>query len=555
MPFSRSICVLTLVSALAGQAEEFRLETYVPPDYHSRFFSVTPSLNWTMRDDHREEFGREDTQNNRAESDALNLNHGSAYFSQARRWDLSTGFALYGNWNPSSDRRTDTSGIYGTFADAYKTDQQSATFQAFTRLTLRQYIAGRWFLEPYAQVDGNITPWGRQSSENWHLGGYVNPTSIPTLTDSLQFGSSRSGSRNPQGYVDVEGRATAGYGRIQQVTGAAAVLFLLDRLSENLGHPVTLDNEGMRALMAFVEARRKQRPFLDRRGADVYDIESICEFLRGRLGLEALSSRAVLEMADEWNSYLPGAREQGWEAKLTPFAKYKWNDNRSHTVSRSASIVLPKGVYDGDSLLRALDVGAVSQYSGTRMFWGESWLGAEAKAEWKRPWRRFFQYNLAGWTKALRIEKETGREFSGATTYAPGQKDQYLKFAYPRFEQGLSAQAGWYPSSRTSLLATLSGSLWQDGDYLGSKASLFDAFGRVPHQDATGDAESLALNGTYRINPRAEAKIEFVLSWYQGESEDLVMEGNWPMASLAKGRNEYSNTDARLYLSVNYYLF
>lgn len=535
-----------LVGGLAGAVEPLKLEDYVPADFHRRYLSAEPRLSWNENESETEMGLFRRKTSNDWRFGALHLKHGSERFSQDFRWriDCGSGLDFNGYGNGEEDRRKEIT------SSSYSQSREDANFRysAFTRLYAQEYLRGRFFVAPGFAADWHHSPEGGGEYSSWWLAPYS------IAGDSSRFIRYHTGTDLDEIRLSGNARLEAGFGRIQDVRFAETGLFILDRLAETTGQPLALDAAGMRELEAAVEARRKQRPFLDFRRAAIYDLETVAAFLQERRGGEALPARTVLEMADEWHYGGMHSRKSGWEAKAYPFAEWRWNEveETSHNWEWTANV---PGLARPDSLLRAADAAAPApRRTRYKRFDAEKTLGAGARADWHRPWRRYWQFNAMAFGRAARVEKEMGeKRISDSAGTATAGYRPYIEFVYPAFEAGASLEAAWYPDSRSSLSATAGLGWSRTLDYLGSKASLSAHLGETPVRKTVSARPSLLLSGEYWVSPRmiATCKAEYAYHWNDGQGAiEYLPEYGRPLDA-----GWTSGSSLRLDASLRYYLF
>lgn len=502
MPRIPTVSILSsLLAAALASASDFPLEDYVPADYHQHYLSVIPDLNWNVyssTDDYPVEW-RERTFD--SYTTRLRLNQGSEKFAQEAAWKVSNGLSLdmSGQGNDNGTRRP----LGLPWIESYHTDQDqgSVRYDAFSRISGNRYLFGAWFIAPSSELDLTHIPLSGGKDKGWTLG------TTRGLGDSTQFRLTRGESEGNVLNLGVDARLAAGYGRVQDVTFAETGLFLLDRISEAMGRKITLDKSGMHDLQAFMEARRKLRPFYDYRKAAIHDLESMVEFIRKHAGTEALPARAILEMSDEWYHSGRHRRSSGWEVRAFPFLKWSWRESSSSHLQREYSRTLPLGApVNADSLVRLVSGQPPTGFrrQDFRQFDGETSFGAGARASYRRPWRRFYQFELSGHSRFTRVGTENGEEQKTDTLENAESPftGRYLKIEYPYLEAGWLASAAFFPNSRTSVSADLQGEWWRKMDYLGSKARLTETFGRSPNQKAVSYWQSLGLEADYFLSHR-----------------------------------------------------
>lgn len=547
MAKARIAFMIALTGGLSAAVEPLKLEDYVPADYHRQFLSVSPGFAFNGYDTEREEDSSWQEIGNTLPSARLQLNHGAHRFTQYRRWKIECGsiISAEGDEYRSEDSRNPPA------VTAYSDHRDNSVFRysAYTRLGAQQYLGGRFFLAPSGSLDWDHTPSADGKTIAWSI--------YPSLngSDSNQFSRHRSETEYDRFRVSGNAKVEAGFGRIQDVGFAELGLYMLDRIAETTGKPLALDAQGMHDLEAAVEARRKQRPFLDYRAASVYDLETVALFLEERRGGEALPARAILAMADEWHHHSHD-RTSGWEVKAYPFMEWAWDQNDRTEDAWNSSKVLPaSSAADPDSLARIADAGFTApKRTLTRQFESRVGAGAGVRADWKRPWRRFWQFNAAAYGKLYRDHREFGDK--GRTDSAGASRNVYVRFldiTYPAYDCGASLEAKWYPSSRTSLAAGTGVGIQGTMDYLDSKADQTPLPGPVPERKTLDVSPSISASGNYWVNPRLTASFYAAYGWYWNERQGAVE--NLMLGGAPINRTSASGSDLRLTAGLRYYLF
>lgn len=501
--------------AFAAGDSSFRLEDHIPADFHRRYLSLEPRIDWN-RDRNEDGFGMSQgiSAMDRMQAN-LRLTYGSERFTQAFSWKLSHGAGLgwNGDDNTSRNRSLNSFGPYWTGSVQ---EESRFDYTVFSRISAQWYATDRIFLSPSWEGDIYHNPSRSSQGRVWQL-----YNSDPD--DSLEFTGSRNSNRASNFNTDFNARLALGYGRIQNVRFAETALFLLDRLSGTLGRAVAFDARTMRDLEARLEARRKQRPFYDRRMAAIYDMESVLEFLKETRPDDSISHRAVLEMADEWN--YPGwhERRSGWEVRAFPFAGYKWNETHSRNRRTSYSISAPPGWPADEAALEraAMAAAGPDTVRKERGYHGTATLGAGLSAAYQRPWRRFYQFEASAFSRLSRVEEEHGSRPSAEYATGIDRSVQYLNYAYPMLEMGYIASVSWYPSSRTSVTGYLNGYLKRKWDYLEGRCGLaeFDSAGFSLFH--FGYSQSVGVRADYFLGPRLvlRAGLEERSNWYRTRDE------------------------------------
>lgn len=549
MASSRIASTLVLAAGIAGAVEPLKLENYVSADFHRAWLSVEPQLTWSAggNERHRKEDSRVSDQY--GPFGTLRLRHGSERFTQSMRWNLDCGSELAAS-RSGNERESRAQPGTGGYSHEEKNDQSEFRYSAFTRGSVRRYFGGGLFLEPTAELDWSHTPASDNANDSWYL---YRPSSS---ADSLLFHRSRSRTESDRQRISGKARLQAGYGRIQDVGFAETGLFLLDRLAATTGKPLALDAQGMRELEAAVEARRKQRPFLDARAAAIYDMETIAAFLQDRRGGEALPVRTVLEMADEWGYARRHDRKSGWEVKGYPFVESYWRDDEEHSSYWRGDVMVPApGSADPDSLARALEAaGGASRHDRIRFFETHLKSGAALRADWNRPFLRYWQFNAMAFGRVSRVDRENGDHRVSDSAGVPGaESHRYLEIAYPTFESGALLEAAWYPNTRTALSAALDMTWNRSFDYLGSKSGLAEYLGRMPDRETENLRTTVRFGGEYWLSHRLTATGLIQVAWNYDEYRDAVEY----LPAAGEPLENGSDTGSSLWMNagLRYYLF
>lgn len=545
-------CLLLAAAHLA--AADFPLEDYVPADFHRRYLSVSPGLNWSRYDRESDVYQPGVESVNEDRSGGIGLNYGSVRNSRKLRWDVSTGGRLGLRGGDGAEKRTDP-GLAGSGSRFDQTgDNLDANLGGFSRMSGKWHARERISIQASGAADFHWLPTGERNGSGWNL------IPLDGRGDSALFNSFD----NEYGNSEITFRTTAslgaGYGRLEEVTFAETGMHLLDRVEEVTGRRVRLGKGGMRDLEAFVEARRKRRSFFDARRAAHYDVESVCLFLRDR-GLDSLPPRAVLEMADEWRHAGRVRRFTGWELRMVPFLHATWEDHRREENREDFQRrVALDSVGDPAALTPAAPVpGATRTFAAeTRSWRSQTQYGAGLEAAWRRPWRRFWQFDMDAWARYGLESQESGfhaRRDTGGTD--DQRSDRYASFSYPRMESGASASATWLPTSRTLVGAMLDGRVNRKLDYLdpGDAAWLFGASGAEVEQDVLDWTLSLGLHARYHLDDRLAFWGNLNAGVERRDSRDEGEAGMGEFPVTLPRRLESSRMNASLMGGLTWYLF
>ena len=552
-PVSVSILAfaLNLVSpphAFAAEDGMFRLEDHVPADFHRRYLSLEPALDWNQD---RNEDG---SQQVKRVSDAggrhakLRMTYGSERFSQALSWKLSNGLGL--GWNgddyASRFRSLDSLSPYGTGSVQ---DVSGFDYTAFSRLSAQWYATDGIFLSPSGSADFHQAPRKDSEARRWQI-------SDSFLDDSLDFLGDRGSTRTGHLRFDFRASLALGYGRIQDVRIAETALFLLDKLSGTLGRTIAFDAGTMRELEARLETRRKLRPFYDARMSAIYDMESVLQFLHEKRPDDSISHRAVLEMADEWNYGGRHERRSGWEIRAFPLVGYTWEDSESRYRRTSYSIRAPKDPIPDEAALEsaALASSGPDTVERERAYFGSTSLGAGLSAAYHRPWRRFYQFDVSAYSHLSRVENEHGANPRGNYPTDFDWSRNYIGYAYPRLDLGYAASVSWYPSTRTTVTGYLQGYWRRKWDYLDGNSGLPMLDSADFHQVYIGYGQTLGVAADYFLGPRLVFRAGLGERSDWSRSRDEILGAPWNFSTPGElQRSWYTRRFA--HAGLTYYLF
>lgn len=296
------------------------------------------------------------------------------------------------------------------------------------------------------------------------------------------------------------------------------------------------------------ESRRKQRPFFDRRRAAIYDMVSVQRFLE-KTGGQPVPAEALLSMADEWANQSPLPRERGWEVKLQPTLSYYWDYSREVNRRLSTGLILPAGETPS-RIVEALEKpDPDTLWTWNRSFAGSLEYGLGIRWEYRRPWRRHFQFSASSYLRRVESRRETGGGASGYGLYSPGYDNPgYYAYWHPRTEAGLSGWAAWIPDSRAYLRIAGSAA----GQRFGHIDPISDRlpFDARPKGEAQG---TLACELWYEVAPRlaAEGRIQANTQWSDDQAAQI---SPWNYGYSVPYR-ESRSTDVSARVRMTYYLF
>jgi hypothetical protein len=524
----------------SAAAQDFRLEDYEPADFHRHFLSLTPNLDLgvtTYRGS-----GSDADQFHRIWSGSpyLELAYGSRAWSPMRSWKIGAKTDVQASGNLANGRSGNGTPDQPYESEGSQSDRSaSAGFQVDARY--RRYIRGLWYLEPSVQGRLSLSPEIPSRSRGWSRGPNVG-------SDSARFYLDR---RRSQSFSHVESAGIGipfGWGRIVDVGFASTALFMLDRWGGSGSRAPVLDGKSMHDLEAYLESRRKQRPFFDRRRAAIYDMVSVQRFLE-KTGGQPVPAEALLAMADEWANPSPLPRERGWEVKLQPTLSYYWNYSRYSDRRLSTFLILPAD----ESPSRIVDA-LEKPDPDTLWYWNRSFTGLleyglGIRWEYRHPWRRHFQFSASSYLREVQSRREMGGSASGYGLYSPGYDNPgYYAYRHPRTEAGLSGWAAWIPDSRAYLRLT--------GSASGVRFGRFDPisdrlpFDSHPKGEVNG---TLACEGWYEVAPRlaADARVQVDTQW---NDDQMVQISSWNYGYSTPYR-ESRSTDVSARVRLTYYLF
>lgn len=547
----RKLSLALIPSLLSAATDDFRLESYVPADFRRHYLSVSPLLSW--EDYHNERFDPlvEEESANRRGSQNLSVRHGSELYARKLRGSMASGLDLSRSSSRSSHDSWSENGIY---ASRYESSDEGTSyyFRAYSNGSGQWHFRDRYFLAASAEPRIFIRPGYGGRSEHWNLQGYPGE-------DSLRYSFIGRESDADELEAGINVRAAAGYGRIEDVKFAETALFILDRIRAATGRDIRLSPQEVNALEAYLEGRRKLRPFFDARMASIYDLESVDAFLRGRTGAEALPARAILEMADVWNHSGRHRRESGWELRANPFFAWTWRDYTSRDDLHDYARWVPAdSALDGGSLRPGRGGTPISTHTRVRnrRFEEESKLGAALALAYRRPWRRHFQFDGNAVARGSRVMRELGEQESRDTVGAGGlHSTRRIETAYPYLEGNVEGSVAYFPDTRTQVRVGLRSDGWRKLDYLGSKSDLAARFGHEPSQDAWHLFHRASLEAEYFVSPRlsVSAQAEAWRGRFYGRDEltGYLTESAGP-SPLVRSGTTYG-LSART--SLTYYLF
>jgi hypothetical protein len=531
---------LSLPALLAAQ--DFRLEDYAPSPYHRHFLSLAPELSWGFsgtgqdRDSIRTEAG------SGFGGSSLGLAYGSRAWSPSREWNLAGNLGLSANGNGYRSRADYEAVFSAPGADGSRSSAVSGRSQADAFATYRTYLRGSWFAEPFGRGSVSYSPSDRSRNRSWQR-------NLIPVPDSALFEFRESRSR----HTAREGNASAGFaigfGRILDVGFASTGMFMLDRLADPGAPAARLDAQGMRDLEAYLESRRKLRPFLDRRRAAIFDMATVERFLAER-GFGPIPAQALLAMADEWANPSPIPRRSGWALRFYPYLRGSWRENRGWDERKEWSGIRPADE-DEDISIAAVTRGPETRLdrSRDRSFQGGQEYGMAADWEYQRPWRRRFQFGV----RAECLYSDAFSDYGTWSRDVPGIGPESVDSDYARqhtraLAGDASVSAAWIPQSRTSVQASLTAHTAWKGN-------------RAPHPDWFSDDGSeqdasvrVALAGGHEFAPRLA--LQGILSWDGSWNDGYRLEhGYYPVQGYRYRHETNLYGSWRSDLRLKYYLF
>jgi hypothetical protein len=522
-------------------AQGFRLEDYEPAPYHRHFLSLAPGISWEARGESR------DRDTTRTESmlgngsPSLWLAFGSRAWDPSREWNLGAGLQVGGTGYGTRGSFETEAGFIGPLSEETRYTYGDGRSLASGSASYRKSLGRSWFLEPAGKGSLIYAPNSRSRNRSWERHAQ------PIPSDSVSFTYRTYSSRRDNQSGEATLSFAVGLGRILDVGFASTGLFMLDRLAESGAPAAHLDAQGMRDLENHIESRRKQRPFLDRRRAAIYDMATVERFLAARGGAP-IPAEALLAMADEWANPSPIPRKRGWELKAYPFLRGSWREDRLRDGQSEWSALRP-AAEDEDRSIAAVTAGSQWRSSGSRSrsFQGEREYGMAVNWEYQRPWRRRFQFALGADGRYSDTRIELGTSSRNRQSYGQDPEvSAYLEQNYAALSGNLLASATWIPESRSWVKASWTAySQWKGNqpppDGLFEERSAWDASARAD------------LVCGYEISPRLAVRGS--LAWDGSRSDGFWREPDYTVYRYRFEHRVNTNSTWHADLSFNYYLF
>jgi hypothetical protein len=539
---TRPLAFLALCFPVLAAAQDFRLEDYEPAPFRRHYLSLTPGVSWQSNTNRQDGDTLRMESSTGSGSPSLGASFGSQAWDPSREWKLAANVRVagsgYGSRNrtgPEGDRQPDPS-------DGGWQGNGGASLGGSADAAYRKYLGRRWFLEPSARGSLDHNPRARSRGRAWDRSFLYAPSDSAVFTYRT-FRSSwyRNGEEASLGFA-------IGFGRIREVGFAATGLFMLEHLPPGDAAAAHMDLQGMRELEAYLEERRKARPFLDRRRAAIYDMASVNRFLEGRGGAR-IPAEALLAMADEWSNPSPIPRRSGWEAKTYPFIRGSWADNRGWDEQKTWSEIRP-GSESERASVAAATAGPEDRYgvSRSRSFQGARELGWAAAWEFQKPWRRHFQFGMGADSRYSEIREELGSSYRTNDWPFPGTAySAYLEQRYTALAGKAEATAAWIPGSRSWTQASWSARAGWKGNQAPINAGLAgDASARTA-------STRIALEEGYEVAPRLA--FAGTLAWEGSWSDGFRRELAYPEYAFRAFRREDRASSWNWDFQLRYYLF
>jgi hypothetical protein len=538
--------------------QEFPLKDYVPVDFFRQDFSVSPmfSLSSSNRMVESKTGGSENADLNG--DGKINLHHDYLSYSQAHEFSGTSEVELHGSPSSSANKPIYKSNSYSWGDMSQENTRLSLT--AFSNHVGKWYLTEKFSLGARIEPKVIIEPKNRNSSD-----GRSFRIDEPANVDSVSFYINQDNSQSESRFFELRGAVSVGYGRIHNVTFAARILFLLDRIHERTGKAVLLNLAEMVQLETFVESRRRGRPFYDSRLADIFDVESIDIFLRKKVGVEYFSAGVILEMADEWHYAHWQERLSGWEIKFSPYFQTQFQDASYSSNSETYFKRVPVDQLDTKKEFLALTKDTLGRFSTNHFtrdyFKGDAIAGLMANISYNLPYHRFYQANGSLTSRFEKRRVETGATISQIreplliNDLIRWDLPNHLAFEYPVADLGLNLVCYFFPSSRTSMSLTENTSYQVKFDYTGNKQELTANMGRVPYQDSRILKSSLELKVDYFLGHRLRLDVFggyfYTNSHIQDTKPDEI---DWYSVQDNGIQKDHSH-DYRIGSGLKYYLF
>lgn len=534
----RAVPFSLLASPGLMMAQDFRLEDYTPAPFHRHYLSLEPGFSLGQSGDFQDHAVYTAEASESLGSASARATYGSRAWDPGRAWDIEADATGYGSAGKGRDSDgTGTGPLDGGTHSDY--GHSGWSWRADAHADYRKDFRKPFFADPAFDASAYWQPGSGGTSHSLARTPQVGGDSV-----LLDWTRTRSRQEGASGGAVV--RFAVGAGRILDVGFAATGQYMLERAAAAGAVLPRVDAEGMRALEAFLESRRKERPFLDRRRAAIYDMVSAQRFL-ARGDSARLPAEALLAMADEWGypSLIP--RERGWEARLIPFLKADEDWGRTRIDRESASGMRPVGE-DPDSSLRSLGAG-IATGSRDRSFGDRREAGLGASFDYRRPGRRHYQFDGEVRGEQSWIRYEQGRrsavsEEDGTLTTSVS----YSGYQYRSFSAEAWARAAWIPDSRAYARVSASiGTSWTGHYETLQEPNYF--FG----EGARRTYATAGLESAYAVDPRLIANGGVTATW-SGEDQPGDSPGLVSAPSVLADGDSRSH-DVGAYFRMIYYLF
>jgi len=346
--------VFLIAGSLAAGQPQFPLSFYNPPEiaYKKLEFSPHLRIGGTTVETSDDQPSTYDYDSQRGDVDVW-IQH----YQYVDRDNLQLSFDAYPGWSLSYNRST-----HESVTERFNSTEQQTAISRYTwqnninwdnRLSLNIGQNARWYpgkrAGGFASLDFRGT--GAWNSINKH-------SPLDVSIENAHYGDSIV--VEYQKLEDVTNIYTAtahlylsgGAGRVNDVTYAAAALYIYEELGESRLLSRTPETSDIQALAALLNQRKERRVF-DTRTARIDDIEAICTFLEKRGLIAEQIARAVMIVDDMYTFALNQRRESGVRFEVGPDGGFSYERRQLHstkwqgrTIEDEEIMDNPRGIQD-----------------------------------------------------------------------------------------------------------------------------------------------------------------------------------------------------------------
>lgn len=367
---------------------------------------------------------------------------------------------------------------------------------------------------------------------------------LDTITAENEFSISERETKERRFNLNPAIKLNFGMGRVEEVTEAAAVLNIIDRINELGKTNYSLNSTKMRNMGKFIEDRRRKRDFADPRQASIYDGESMVMFLEQENISVAQNPRLILEISDLWDIRRSQQRYSGWTLDFYPRMNVFNKTSKRMVDSKSGLFYTVLDTpYSQSQIEKMNEFGdsATIELQTTDEKSKQMDLAVEGELVYHKPIKRFFQLQ----TDISALYQLSIHE---SKILRPDSENKY-GYRQTIFSFQCENKIFWYPSTRTTLSFSTIFRYFYNFKPNGIYYQTITNYTRIPDGYTNFDA-FLLINLKYFLTPRLGYHVDFSLRYLNRNLNDISVS-----ALEHRPINTAKDFSTSLSFSLKYFLF